>query len=243
MLRNFRQKLDASGIYVRRSRNFEGLDPYLDLTKLLRPGAGDVAIDVGSNCGQTVAAIKRVFPDLPIQGFEPVQASLDTARKNCSAWSDVALHHLAVGGAPATVTIYSEGTSQLASLRDTAPRAGQTANTVNVVRLDEFLNTPSGGSVVLLKSDTEGFDLDVLRGSEGLFRERRVMSVLCEVGFSSHDASHSFFPPILSLLEAQGFVLAALYDQPGFWHLRDWGSTFANALFVRRDLVSAPRSR
>ena len=72
---------------------------------------------------------------------------------------------------------------------------------------------------------------------ERLLAERRVMAVLCEVGFSCDDVVHTQLVEVLPLMEVHGFALAGLYDIAGFRHLRDWGCTFANALFVRRDLI------
>jgi FkbM family methyltransferase len=237
MLRRFRQGLESRGIYIRRSRQFDGIDPYLDLSKLVVPQAQAVAFDVGSNCGQTVAAIRRVFPQLPVHGFEPVAASYAIAQRNCVRFADVTLVHAAVGARRDRVTFYSEGASQLASLRDTSPAAGRVANTVDVITLDDYAQERGIDTVCLLKTDTEGFDLGVLQGASRLLREGRVATVLCEVGFARADHSHSHFAEIMALMEQQGFALACFYDQPGFWHLRDWGFTFANALFVRRDAL------
>lgn len=242
MFKQLRQSLDARGIHIRRAQNFEGIDPYLDLRKLIQPNDADVAFDVGSNCGQTVASIKKVFPHLPVHGFEPVQESFRLAQLHCAAFDGVMLVNAAVGAEPGTVTLYSAGASQLASLRDTAPGAGKVANTVDVITLDDHALAQCIESVFLLKSDTEGFDLAVLQGAGRLFEQQRVASVLCEVGFSRNDASHTYFPNVLTLMEDRGFTLASLYDLPGFWHLREWGYTFGNALFVRRDLLEPGRS-
>jgi len=166
------------------------------------------------------------------------------AHSNCSVYEDVVLINAAVGAARDTVTLYSSGASQLASLRDTVPGSEKVANTVDVITLDDHDHAQAHGieSVFLLKSDTEGFDLAVLQGADRLLRERRVASVLCEVGFSRADESHTYFPNVLALMEDCGFVLASVYDLPGFWHLKEWGCTFGNALFLRRDLITVGQS-
>ena len=77
----------------------------------------------------------------------------------------------------------------------------------------------------------------VLRGAERLLAQRRVMAVLCEVGFSRNDEVHTN-PWTCRPDEGSG-----LYSGWVLRHrrlpadARDRGSIFANALFVRRDVV------
>lgn len=237
ILSELRRNLDARGVYIRRASHYEGFDPYLDLGKLLQPESGDVALDVGSNCGQTVLAIRKVFPTLPVHGFEPIAKALRQARTLCSELADVTLVQAAVGAESGQVTLYSSGTSQLASLRDTQPQPGRVANTVPLLTLDDYTSTHAIDSVLLLKTDTEGFDVAVLQGAQRLLSQRRVAAVLCEVGFSYEDGAHTQLIEVLPLMQERGLILAGLYDVAGFRHLRDWGCTYANALFVRRDLI------
>jgi FkbM family methyltransferase len=240
MLRPLRRALDAQGIYIRRSSAFEGLDPYRDLAKLRKPAPGEVAFDVGANCGQTVLAIRGVHAGLPIHAFEPVAASLFEAQRATADLLQVTWVQAAVGAQAGQVTIHSHGVSQLASLRDTEPDEGSVANEVPLITLDAHAQAHGIEAVHLLKTDTEGFDVGVLQGAAQLLSSGRVAAVLCEVGFSATDRSHSAFTDVSQLLEAHGFVFAALYDQPGFWHLRQFGCTFGNALFVRPDACGLP---
>jgi hypothetical protein len=115
-------------------------------------------------------------------------------------------------------------------------------NTVYVITLDDHARERGIESVYLLKTDTEGFDLGVLQGARRLFGEGRVAAVLCEVGFARSDTSHTYLPDVLELLEGHGFAMTAIYEIAGLWHLRRWGYTFANALFLRKDfLMRSPK--
>jgi FkbM family methyltransferase len=50
---------------------------------------------------------------------------------------------------------------------------------VSTIRLDD-IEWPSGSSILMLKIDVEGFELNVLRSAEKLFREKRIHHVIFE---------------------------------------------------------------
>jgi hypothetical protein len=82
---------------------------------------------------------------------------------------------------------------------------------VQVVRLDDWCEQANLQHVDLLKVDTEGFDLQVLQGAEGLFRQRRVRFVFVE------------FNDLQSIENATGGSLLAV-DR----YLRGFGFRFIN---------------
>ena len=133
-----------------------------------------MALDVGSNCGQTVLAIRNAFPALPVHGFEPIAESLRLARVQCAeARANVTLVQAAVGAESGEVTLYSSGASQLASLRRHRAATRLGGQQMPLITLDDYASTNAINSVLLLKSDTEGFDMAVLRGAERLLAQRR----------------------------------------------------------------------
>lgn len=225
------------GISVRRVQSSEGLDPFVDALKLARPQAGEAIIDVGANCGQTIQIIRRHFPDVPIHAFEPVHESFEVARRRAGQFRDVKLVNAAVGAVRSNVVIYSNGTSELVSLRDVLPGHGKVANSIEILPLDTYALESGIENIYLVKTDTEGFDLDVLKGAATLLKQGKIKFILTEVGFTPRDERHSFLSDITQALEEHNYTFAQLYDVAGFWHLKPYKCTYANALFVRRDLL------
>ena len=83
-----------------------------------------------------------------------------------------------------------------------------------------------------LKTDTEGYDLHVLRGAHKALSENRVDFVYCEVGFARDDVQHTYFEDLLTYLLGHGYHFAGLFDtalmnEPA-------RMAYANALFVCR---------
>jgi len=60
-------------------------------------------------------------------------------------------------------------------------------------------------TVDILKTDTEGYDMNVLRGAEKALKERRIRVVVTEVGFDKGDLQHSFFGNVYEHLYQLGF--------------------------------------
>lgn len=241
ILRAIRESLQRRGLYVRHENRTEGLNALADIQKLGPPPAGSVALDVGANRGQTALAIRRRFPALPIHAFEPVAASYEVARNQTATVAGIAMVHAAVSRTAGTLKFFSSGTSELASINDREAGHGKVANTVRRITLDGYCSARGLDRVFLLKTDTEGHDLEVLEGASGLLGQGCVSYVLSEVGFSAADKSHTYFSEICSFLETRHFVLVGIYDVAGLWHLRDWGYTFGNVLFAKKSLLTEER--
>ncbi|MBC7927997.1 MAG: FkbM family methyltransferase, partial [Bryobacteraceae bacterium] len=99
--------------------------------------------------------------------------------------------------------------------------------------LAHFCNTLAVEDISLLKTDTEGFDLDVLQGAESLLSAGRVFLVLVEVGFSDQDAGHTSFSAVRQLLE--DFDVIGFYDQGS--DANSSGLDRADVLFIHRVLA------
>jgi len=157
------------------------------LERFLKPG--DVFIDVGANIGYlTAVGASRVGPTGQVHSFEPVPdyfARLDALRAANPSYS-IAVHHVALGE--------SEGTAEIAQAAETnigwntmvpgllSGAAARARHRVRVRRLDGYLAERGITKVALIKIDTEGFELPVLRGASGFLDATRPRPpILCEV--------------------------------------------------------------
>lgn len=64
---------------------------------------------------------------------------------------------------------------------------------VAVGTVDTFAREFGVEEISLLKTDTEGFDAEVLRGAKSMISSGRIFLILIEVGFSKYDAGHTLF--------------------------------------------------
>ncbi len=108
-----------------------------------------------------------------------------------------------------------------------------TDDTVNVevTTVDSFMEKHSVPGIMILKTDTEGNELDVLAGARKSLGAGLIQSVLVETSPWPRNRRHVALRDLLDFLTPLGFDLHGLYD-PGF--RSDGSMSFCNALFVRR---------
>ena len=232
--------LTRSGYDVRRASSRTGVSMDVDVAALLG-GRESVryVLDVGANVGQSAARFRQAFPNAALACFEPVPASFEQGRQSTHGDELVEWHQAAVGNEEGTVTIFSAGTSELASRRERNDGTCVEATEVPIIRLDDFCARNAIDQVDLLKTDTEGFDLDVLRGAEALLSAGQVGAVACEVGFCEADQGHSNFSRIANYLEPLGYRLFHFYGMSEKGYFDQFGTIYADALFARNPNPSA----
>lgn len=144
---------------------------FVDLMRRLDIGT---VIDVGANAGQYVSEIRELGYRGRIVSFEPIHQSyvrLATASRNDDLWS---VHNLALGEKTGEQlinvsenTVFSSFKPASSYLTDTfATSAPVRTEAVKVIRLEDFLNEhPQYGRSAYLKIDTQGFEMEVLKGT------------------------------------------------------------------------------
>jgi FkbM family methyltransferase len=208
-----------------------GIRYWSDLSRIRPLQAFRQIIDVGAHRGETAREFAVRFPNATIYSFEPERANYDALVAATGDLGDrVRCICSAVSNDEGEKTLYRDADSHWHSLRSDAVREGTDTALVQTRTLDAFWRSEGSGRVDLLKTDTQGNDLNVLRGAEPLLVAGRVDFVYTEVGFSPMETASSFFPSVLSYLGEQGFHFLGLYD--GFIWERPWRLGYANALFV-----------
>lgn len=130
-------------------------------------------VNVGANIGTTcVNAFHAGYRD--IVAFEPVAKNFELLERNLAALSSeasITLHNLALGAtdAVAAINLNPHSTGRHSLVRE----FGHGSEQVKVRRIDDVVPMKPG----ILWIDTEGFELDVLRGAERYLREQA--SALC----------------------------------------------------------------
>jgi FkbM family methyltransferase len=144
-----------------------------------------VIFDVGANIGEWSAALlgqlkaHAIDERVDLFSFEPVPATAKTLRGNlpgnlpCLHIEELALSS-SVGTAEIYVAAANAGTN---SLHDDPANAHQTTVTIALTTAVDFCETRAIQHVHLLKCDTEGHDMEVIRGALPLLKEER-LSVL-----------------------------------------------------------------
>lgn len=188
-----------------------GLDIMNDLCQLFSSESILTILDVGANDGSMALDFSNNFRAATIYAFEPVSSTFDTLAANVKANKRIKPYQRALGVTSGKERINVFGNnSQLSSMR--AGFDSTTTEEVHVDTISRFTSIHEINRIDLLKTDTEGMDLDVLRGAEPLLREGRIRAIYKEIGFNVEDCRHSFLPPILDYLHSFNYQIASFVE-------------------------------
>jgi FkbM family methyltransferase len=229
-----KKKLEQYGWYLRR---LSGINCGTNVWTELWRDYGDCVkcmIDVGAHRGETIDQVHEMFPDCLIHAFEPVKSNFEVLNERYYGVPKVTLYHTALGATEGDVEILLQQDSQTHSLRHLAQQVhdGQTER-VRVLTLNLWRTTVECSKIDLLKIDTEGFEMEVLRGGESWLKSKEVTWILCEATLDPEDTSHTQLSVLTAYLFEFGYRLAGLYDQTQ-WQ-QPCRLAYFNALFKRAD--------
>lgn len=190
-------------------------------SRLVTEEAITLVLDVGANGGQYAQELRRAGYAGRIVSFEPVRAAFDVLARSSSddpLWS---CRRLALGEADGQANINVSANLWSSSLLPMTQRhlcaapdsRYVSAEPVTIRRLDSV----SGELIhdddrVLLKLDTQGYELPVLRGAGDVLT--LVAAIEAEISLTPLYESQALLPDVLSELSSLGFRLVWL--APGF---------------------------
>tara|TARA_Y100001933_G_C18995911_1_gene562475 strand:- start:2030 stop:2743 length:714 start_codon:yes stop_codon:yes gene_type:complete len=217
---------------------------FLSLEKdLSRIGFCDprVIFDVGAHLGQTTLHLRKVFQNAHIHSFEPVAENFQRLIRNIGQRDRLSPNKIALGSSIGTAFI-DEGFSDLTHSISNSVEATkiQAKEEVLIETIDGYMANEQIDKIDLLKIDTEGHEIEVLKGAEVAIENNRIEAILAECDFSRQDKQHTYFPDLLEYLGHQGFAFFGLYDV--IHYSNSHGIGYCNALFLNRETFSSPPS-
>jgi FkbM family methyltransferase len=191
---------------------------YINSHKLERFGKS--IIDVGAATGGTCRYFAHKFPSHVIYGFEPQQGLYEAAGKLCADMQNVRLFNVAlsddsresdlhVAADPLSSSLLPPDMIELASIDPLHALKVQSASKVKVrvQRLDDILQDK--GPFLLIKIDTQGTELSVLKGARRVLQSSRF--VLVEMNIHKlYEGACSYFE-VDEYLRGCGFELRDMY--------------------------------
>jgi FkbM family methyltransferase len=139
---------------------------------------GRIIFDVGANIGTYTKATLSICPAAKIFAFEPHPVTFQRLCQNVGA--DATVLNVALGDQCGVTTLYDfadQPFSTAASLNQgvvSLPERGVVEHRVEVTTVDEVCKLRQIDHIALLKLDTEGTELKVLRGATRMLAENRI---------------------------------------------------------------------
>ena len=100
---------------------------------------------------------------------------------------------------------------------------------VQMVRLQDWCAQHSLSYIDVLKTDCQGYDLEVLKGADALLRNRQIGTLCVEVLFTELYQGQAYFDDILSFLRLRGYSLFGIY---GVCRDSERAMAWADAVFM-----------
>jgi FkbM family methyltransferase len=211
-----------------------GINPFVDMRRFVPAGKDPLILDIGANVGQSVGRFRKTFPTAIIHSFEPGPETFKTLSQNVATDERVSVWNCAVGASTGKET-FQENTnpdmSSFKSLSTTGWGEVSRQSLVEVTTVDAFLESNRIAHVDILKSDTQGYELEVFKGAERAMRANRIGLVYFEFIFSDMYQHLPGFDEVFRHLVDRNFSLVAIYD----FHYQNRLASFADILFVNRD--------
>jgi len=213
------------------------LDFHYIIKNIINKEQNICCLDIGANIGQTAKKLRRYFPKATIHCFEPVEKTYELLIENLARYSDIHAYNVAMGSAKGEIEIFhrenSEWNSLVTNLNENARINGATAEMIKVDTIDNFVRKKNIATIDILKSDTEGFDLEVLKGAKHCLENHLIDTLYIEVGFNRKDIQHTYFTYIFEELENYGYGFSGLFEKS---YTADNVILYANALFVKKGM-------
>lgn len=209
----------------------QGFEFYFDLRKHQPDYHPKTVFDVGANTGQTVTKWNKFFPKAEYYCFEPVSSTMAILKQNTAKFRNIRYYQCALGAERKQAEIVLCEDSSLNSFVDTVKEIGERTEIVQIYTLDEICESESIKHIDVLKIDTEGFDIEVLKGATSMLKENNITFIQVEAGMNPGNKLHVPLQGFVDFLTPYGYVLFGIYEQ----HLEWTGEkrlAFSNPVFI-----------
>lgn len=177
--------IHALGYGNNRNHIFSGEEWFV--RSVLQPAGVRSCIDVGANVGQYGSLLVRYLPG-PIYSFEPLSGAYEELKQI----DGIHAHRFIVGDLDGEAKIYSrkeawEGATVHGEMIEGAP----IVETVPAITLDSFIRRHGLKDINFVKIDTEGHELEVLKGMQGLIADNPPQFIQFEFGPAHAQRGHT----------------------------------------------------
>ncbi len=213
------QKLERSRDLIFSPASLQAVDPQTAFT----------IIDVGANTGDVSLNLAGLFPRAQIFAIEADPQTYLALVKKTEAAGTIRPVRLGIHSHSGWLDFYSHPNSVFSSLINLPDSQTATRRVkIQTETLDQFVEANNINNVALLKIDTEGNDLEALKGAAMLLASPDLKHIICEFGIHPEDQRHVSINELLRFMAQKGFYISSLGN---FGCHAD--HVFGNVLFAR----------
>lgn len=201
--------------YIRSTSIPFGVKWYQDIQYFPNGCNLDIIFDVGANIGQTASTAIKHFPNSRIYSFEPVPSTFQALLAKTKLFPQVIQINSALGSQISRLPITSKPLAQtntLISSSDDLKENNCETVFVDVDTIDNFCKENKIDKINLLKIDTEGYEIEVLKGAKQFLSLNKIDYILAECEFVTRtNEIHGNFVEILNYLQPFQYNVVSFY--------------------------------
>ena len=164
--------------------------------------------------------------------FEPDKAAFDSLLQTHSKLPLVRLSNLGLGSKRGRQILFENEYSLMSSLLPLGPDGwGKISNQreIEVSTVDRYCLEHEIPFIDLLKSDTQGFDLEVIKGAQELLNARKIRLIYLELIFQKLYQGTPRIDELYRFISDQGFELVSFYK----FYYQNERAGWTDALFIQ----------
>jgi FkbM family methyltransferase len=210
-----------------------GHDPFRDMQKLVTSDK-PIILDVGANIGQSINRFRKFFHNPTIHSFEPGNSAFRILNQNTRNLRGIYINNIALGAKQEKKILIEHEESQMSSFLEPGKDCwGRICSEtlVQIDTLDEYCKRQGVSRIDILKTDTQGYDFEVLKGGSQLLMENRIHLIFIEISFLEVYKDVPSFETINQFLAANRFKLVSFYGFNYLYNVAGW----CDALFANPD--------
>lgn len=204
-----------------------------DMKRFTRKRSQLTIFDIGANVGQTIDKFKHYFPVSVLHAFEPGSATFEELFKNYKETQSTYLYKMALGSTKGEMEFFENDNPDMSSFLEIDRMGwGKIIKTtmVKTITIDEFCEENSIDKIDILKTDTQGFEFEVLKGASQMMKANKIQLIYLEIIFSEQYKGLPSCGDIYNFLIQNNFRLIKFYD----FRFQENLSSWADALFVNQ---------
>jgi FkbM family methyltransferase len=231
--RLIRKLLNAGGYDIRPYQSM-GRNPFEDMRLLLGLEPQPIVLDVGANVGQSIDVFRSYFPTSTIHSFEPSAETYRALSSKASGMKGVSTWNCGLGATSGRATLLENSHSVMSSFLELGQDGWgdiRSRTQIDITTVDDFCKVNGINVIDILKSDTQGFELEVFKGAKEMMRENRIRMIYFEIIFSEMYRNLPRVDEVFRYLYDSHFTLVSFYSIFFQKHLASW----TDALFINRE--------
>jgi FkbM family methyltransferase len=199
-----------------------------DEQKLIEILAKDnfVAFDVGAHGGEWTDIVLKYSPNAKLVLFEPSSFLFESLHTKYNVHRNISVFHLGLSNKTGNLILYNPGSPLAGYYFRPGCHNQDLAETIPVTTMDIFCLQHNISHIDLLKIDTEGAELDILRGASNLLVSKSIDVIQFEYGGTYLDSKITL-KEVFDFLMFHGYKILRIENEE-IININKWNSSLEN---------------